>query len=113
MPRAAKPSRDSTLDAAAWLADVFRESVRNGFWGWYDDEIALVTPWGFDLGEIDVPVAVWHGREDRFTPFAHGDWLASHIPGVRPHLLTDHGHLSLGVDSFGLILDDLLTLAPA
>lgn len=24
-----------------------------------------------------------------------------------PHLLPDHGHLSLGVDSFGLILDDL------
>ena len=23
------------------LADVFRDSVRNGIWGWYDDEVAL------------------------------------------------------------------------
>ena len=100
-------------EAAAWLADVFRESVRNGIWGWHDDELAFVKSWGFDLGEIKVPVAIWQGSQDRFTPFAHGEWLASHIPGVQPHLLADHGHLSLGVDSFGLILDDLLTTAPA
>jgi pimeloyl-ACP methyl ester carboxylesterase len=100
-------------ESASWLAEVFRESVRNGIWGWLDDELALVSPWGFDLGEITVPVAIWQGAQDRNTPFAHGEWLASHIPGARPHFLHDHGHLSLGVDSFGLILDDLLTIAPA
>jgi pimeloyl-ACP methyl ester carboxylesterase len=95
-------------EAAAWLAEVFRESVRNGIWGWYDDERALVKPWGFDVRDVRVPVAIWQGRQDRMTPFAHGEWLASHIPGARAHLLAEHGHLSLGVDSFGLILDDLL-----
>ena len=100
-------------ESAAWLANVFRESVRNGIWGWYDDEVALVRPWGFDLRDVNVPVAIWQGAQDRMTPFAHGEWLASHIPGVHPHLLPGHGHLSLGVDSFGLLLDDLLTIAPA
>jgi pimeloyl-ACP methyl ester carboxylesterase len=100
-------------EAAAWLADVFRESVRNGIWGWYDDELALVRPWGFNLADITVPVAIWQGAQDRMTPFAHGEWLTSHIPGAHPHLLPDHGHLSLGVDSFGPILDDLVTIAPA
>lgn len=99
--------------AAAWLADVFRESVRNGIWGWYDDELALVEPWGFNVGEINVPVAIWQGLQDRMTPFAHGEWLASHIPGAHAHLLPDHGHLSLGVGSFGLLIDDLLTIAPS
>lgn len=100
-------------EAAAWLADVFRESVRNGIWGWHDDERAFVKPWGFDLAAITVPVAIWQGAQDRMTPFVHGDWLAAHIPGVHPHLLADHGHLSLGVESFGLILEDLLAIAPA
>ena len=100
-------------EAAAWLADVFRESVRNGFWGWYDDELALVGPWGFDLADIKVPVSIWQGAQDRMTPFARGEWLALHIPGVHAHLLPDHGHLSLGVDSFGAILDDLVSMAPA
>lgn len=102
-----------TGQAAVWLADVFRESVRNGIWGWYDDELALVRPWGFDPRAIKVPVAVWQGAQDRMTPRAHGEWLASRIPGARAHLLPDHGHLSLGMDSFGRILDDLLTMAPA
>jgi pimeloyl-ACP methyl ester carboxylesterase len=66
-----------------------------------------------DLADIKVPVAIWQGAQDRFTPYAHGEWLASHIPGVHPHLLADQGHLSLGVDSFGPNLDDLLGIAPA
>ncbi len=99
-------------EAAAWLAAVFRESVRNGIWGWFDDELALVRPWGFDVADIEAPVAIWQGGKDRMTPLAHGEWLAAHIPGARPRLLPDHGHLSLGVDSIGRILDDLLTLAP-
>lgn len=99
-------------ESATWLAEVFQESVRNGIWGWYDDELAFVTPWGFDVGDINAPVAIWQGSQDRNTPFGHGEWLVSHLPRVHPHLLPDHGHLSLGVDSFGLILDDLLTIAP-
>jgi pimeloyl-ACP methyl ester carboxylesterase len=100
-------------DSAGWLAAVFRESVRNGIWGWHDDELAFLRPWGFDVREIRGPVAVWQGSQDRMTPFAHGEWLALRIPRSRPHLLSDHGHLSLGVNSFGPILDDLLAIAPA
>ena len=101
-----------TAEAAAWLADVSRESVRTGIWGWHDDTLAFVGPWGLDLADIKVPVTIWQGALDRMTPLAHGEWLASHIPAVQPHLLPDHGHLSLGLDSFGAILDDLLTIAP-
>ncbi len=100
-------------EAASWLADVFRESVRVGLWGWHDDQLAFVRPWGFSVGDVRVPVAIWQGLQDRQTPYAHGEWLASRVPGAHPHLLADEGHLSLGVDSFGLILDDLLTIAPA
>jgi len=87
--------------------------VRNGFCGWQDDELAFVKSGGFDLAQTEVPVAIWQGAQDRFTPFAHGQWLVSHFRRAHPHLLADQGHLSLGVDPFGLILDDLLTIAPA
>jgi hypothetical protein len=45
------------------------------------------------------------------VPFAHGKWLAGHVPGARPHLLKGEGHLSLTVKSFGQVLDDLLVMA--
>ncbi len=99
-----------TGDLGDFLAANIREALRNGIGGWLDDDLAFVRDWGFPLASIGVPVAVWQGPHDRMVPFAHGRWLASHIPGVRAHLEPEHGHLSLAVASFGRILDDLLNL---
>ena len=90
------------------LAASLRSAFRHGRWGWFDDDLAFVRDWGFDLSRITVPVSVWQGRQDLMVPIAHGEWLATHIPGARVHLRPEHGHLSLGVGAFGEILDDLL-----
>jgi pimeloyl-ACP methyl ester carboxylesterase len=87
-----------------------QRSVHNGIWGWFDDDIAFLKDWGFSLDAIEVPVAVWQGRHDKMVPFEHGDWLAEHTAGARPHLLDDHGHLSIAVSSFDRVLDDLLDM---
>jgi len=92
----------------AFLADNIREAYRNGFWGLFDDNIAFVRDWGFDLSRIKVPVTVWQGAKDRMVPFAHGQWLADNVRDARAHLLAEHGHLSLAVGSFDKILDDLI-----
>ena len=92
----------------AFLADNTREALRNGIWGWFDNDMAFIRDWGFDLGRIIVPVTVWQGAKDRMVPFAHARWLAEHLPGARAHLIPEHGHLSLAVGSFGRILDDLI-----
>jgi pimeloyl-ACP methyl ester carboxylesterase len=95
---------------AAWSADLFHEALRPGAGGWFDDDRAFTTPWGFDLDEIAVPTFIWQGAHDRMVPFAHGEWLAAHIPGARPRLFAEHGHLSLAVDSLPRIVDELLSV---
>ncbi len=97
-----------TGDFATYMAESMRAALENGIWGWFDDDIAFCRPWGFDLQDIRRPVTVWQGGQDRFVPFAHGEWLAGRIPGAEAQLHPGHGHLSLGVDSYGAILDGLL-----
>jgi pimeloyl-ACP methyl ester carboxylesterase len=96
---------------ADYLAANFVEAVGEGVWGWFDDDVAIVTDWGFDLGSIARPVSIWQGRDDRFVPVAHGEWLARHVPGARVQLRDGEGHLSITVGSYAEILDDLLASA--
>ena len=97
-----------TGEYAEFAAAGIRDSLRTGIWGWFDDDLALLGDWGFDLDAIATPVTIWQGREDRFVPPAHGEWLAANVAGARAHLLDGHGHLSLASASFGDILDELV-----
>lgn len=97
-----------TGDFSAWTADLFHEALRAGYWGWFDDDMAFITPWGFELDEIGVPTFIWHGAHDRMVPYAHGAWIAAHIPGAQARLFPEHGHLSLALDSMPRIVDELL-----
>jgi pimeloyl-ACP methyl ester carboxylesterase len=84
-----------TGELAEYLAYSAHEGLAPGGEGWWEDSLAHIGPWGFDLAAISVPVLLLHGREDKFVPFGHGEWLASHIPGVQARLLDHDGHLTL------------------
>jgi pimeloyl-ACP methyl ester carboxylesterase len=100
-----------TGEYAANLSASLRAALSKGIVGWHDDDLAFATDWGFDPAKLAAPVAVWQGDQDRMVPFAHGQWLAAHIPGARAHLMPGEGHLSLTLAAIGDILDDLLDLA--
>ncbi|MGH2597482.1 MAG: alpha/beta fold hydrolase [Actinomycetota bacterium] len=97
-----------TGEFAEHATAMLKEAVSIGVWGWLDDDMAFVRDWGFALTDIRVPVTVWQGAEDRMVPFAHGEWLAAHIPTAKARLFQEHGHLSLIVCSFPDIVDDLI-----
>jgi pimeloyl-ACP methyl ester carboxylesterase len=67
-------------------------SVR-GVGGWADDDLAHIRPWGFDVGEITVPVLVRYGATDVLVPPAHGEWLAARVPGCVVKVDGDAGHI--------------------
>ena len=50
---------------------------------------------------------IWHGTEDLFVPFSHGQWLASRVPGASTHLEPGEGHLSIGLGGVDRMLDEL------
>ena len=92
------PEADREKLARPEIVEVIRESteelLRGGPWGWVDDELAFLRPWGFDVAEITVPVEVRYGAQDVLVPAAHGAWLADHVPGATVVVEQGQGHLS-------------------
>jgi pimeloyl-ACP methyl ester carboxylesterase len=84
-----------TGELAQYLVDANRSGLAPGSEGWWEDGVADLSPWGFEPESIRTPVLLRHGRHDRFVPFAHGEWLARHIPGVQAELTDHDGHLTL------------------
>lgn len=103
------------VDAAAltgelgqFLIDMTHSGMGTSSDGWWDDGLAMLKPWGFELGAIRTQVLLLHGRQDRFVPFTHGEWLARAIPGVEARLTDDDGHLTLTTHHLDEVHDWLL-----
>jgi pimeloyl-ACP methyl ester carboxylesterase len=74
------------------LAKNFAEALRDSAAGWIDDNLAFCAPWGFNLSDIHVPVLLWHGENDVFSPAAHTRWLAGRITGAELWIGPDAAH---------------------
>jgi len=84
-----------------YLAECGRLGLAPGAEGWWEDSLAEMEPWGFSFDAIAIPILLLHGRQDRFVPVGHGEWLASRIPGVEARLTDEDGHLTLLVRRVG------------
>lgn len=91
------------------LAASLREAFREGPRGAIDDLRLLSASWGFALGDIHVPVSLWHGSDDRVVPISMGRFLEHALPECRATYVQGHGHYSLVHDYAQQILSGLAT----
>lgn len=84
--------------AADYLVKWMLGGMGDGADGWIDDDLVLMSPWGFDVREIAVPVSIWHGRHDRFVGINHAEWFVGRIPNAESRLSESDGHLTLLTD---------------
>lgn len=74
---------------------MFREALRQGPRGAQHETRLMVTAWDFKPQDIQVPVYLWHGEEDRNAPIAMGHYMANAIPNSQAKFYPGEGHLSL------------------
>ena len=75
------------------IQESWAEHSARGVGGWVDDDLAHLHPWGFEVGEITIPVLIRYGATDVLVPPAHGEWLAAHVPGCVVKVDGVAGHL--------------------
>ena len=67
-PRVHARGHGGAVGRVGWLGTVVGPAVAAGPGGLIDDDIAYVSPWGFDPGSIEAPVLFVHGGRDRIVP---------------------------------------------
>jgi pimeloyl-ACP methyl ester carboxylesterase len=100
-----------TPELSAFNAARRRHSIGGSIWGWFDDDLSEMKPWGFELGSIKVPVSIWHGEDDKFVPRSHAEWLMANVPAATRHMLSGEGHWSIKERRLDDVLDALTDAA--
>lgn len=54
--------------------------------------ILLSQPWGFSLADLEVPVLLWHGRQDDYFSADQAASVAAWLPQCRATISDDWGH---------------------
>jgi pimeloyl-ACP methyl ester carboxylesterase len=63
--------------------------------GEIDDDVAYVSPWGFDLTNIQTPVLLYQGDLDRVVPASHAAWQHAQLPNSELRERPGDGHISV------------------
>jgi pimeloyl-ACP methyl ester carboxylesterase len=78
-----------------WLGSVAERAIAGGIDGMVDDDLAYVSPWGFEPRQAVAPVLFLHGGEDRIVPIDHARWLAERCPASEIWEQPEDGHISV------------------
>jgi pimeloyl-ACP methyl ester carboxylesterase len=102
---------ESLRDAAAFEAifESQRRAWRGSAEGVMTDAQIYAHPWGFSLEEVDVPVRLWHGKQDRAFSAHLAEEAAKRLPNCRARFIDNAGHYSLPIRYMREILADLIS----
>ena len=107
------PGRDARVLADGSLREELlrgaMDAVATGVDGWICEAQLLRTRWPFRPGDVQAPVVMWHGREDRTVSFDAASAVARALPSADLRIIADAGHLGwlLGRDE---IVRDLCSI---
>ncbi|CAM3824620.1 alpha/beta fold hydrolase [Deinococcus frigens] len=78
-----------------WLSSVVGPAMAHGPGGMIADDLAYVAPWGFQPSQINAPILLLHGMQDRVVPSPHSEWLLAHCPTAELWRCPEDGHISV------------------
>ena len=86
------------------LSFSMRDALRDGAIGYAEDEYAFLSNWGFETKEIQVPVGIWQGLDDKSVSPHMAKWLNANIVKPTLKLLEGQHHGSIMVETREQIL---------
>lgn len=98
----------SDEELARFFAEDIKEAFQQGVRGPADDAILLYGDWGFRVEEIQAPVQLFHGEQDKFAPYRFALYLDEKLPRSILHSYSEQGHLFL-VNLFGEVFERVST----
>ena len=67
-------------------------AFKNRVDGAVEEIVLLSKPWGFEFSNINIPVHIWHGEDDRMAPIEEIQKVAEAIPQSICHFIPGAGH---------------------
>jgi|ERR1051326_2573997 pimeloyl-ACP methyl ester carboxylesterase len=102
----------SLRDDAAFEAifESQRRAWRGSTEGIMIDAQIYAQPWGFAVEDVEAPVRLWHGVEDRAFAVRLAEEMANRFRNCKARFIPNEGHYSLPIRHIREILQDLISV---
>ena len=76
----AEPASEASVAEHQMVVEGFKDALSAGPYGYVDDCLADLQPYGFSLSDVTAPTVIMLAREDEGVPATHAEWLMQRLP---------------------------------